>query len=450
LDLPEGRDPRGWLIVVLGLSLWVLVLWPYHDVLPMWVEGMPAYMDQLVGTIQHPCTPPAHVLSIGSVTIPLAIDAYQGPLNTYLDLPIAHRWLRGLEPDPYAYRYKGIILLAISGLILFGLLRRAAPTTIAVLATFVFVTLPINAVCAIGDLQYHTALYVGALGPVAALVKYVECRRPGWLLATALLAGFALWTRAEALIWTAAAGAVYALVFEGPALATWWRTTTGKGWLALGVLVTFLVGAAPIVVFNLLYPERGLFGFLVGGSALEGARHQMVGTLAVRVQQFVSFNLLNKWGLYEVRTAHWVFLAVFGLCAATVMRSWMRERKGTFPLLALGVVLPLSVLAHRGPREIHLLPLTLAVVAVLAEGAARRAPGSWPPPLRPTWSSAGGSWPTGRESVRPPTPSSRIRARRASPTAFRPTAERCSTSRTSGSTTRPCGRPGPQSAAATS
>ena len=372
-------DIRSGSIVAAGLAVWVAVLWPLHDALPMWVEGLPAYMDQLMAMVGAPCTPPANAVVIGGVALPMTIDAYQGPLNTYLDVPVARRWLDGTSSDFYAYRYKGIVLLGLSSLLLFELLRRIAPAAIAILATFVFATLPINAVTAIGDLQVHVTLYLGVLSILYAAVRYAESRKPGWLFTAAFFAGFALWTRAEALLWTAAAGIVYALVSGRSAIRNWWQATSGKALLAFGCLVAFLTGAAPIVLFNVMNPRNGLVGFLLQGSAASAVQGQLIETLVARGKQFVDFILLNRWGLYEVRTAHWVFAVAFALCAALVIGSWLRERKITFPLLAAGVVLLLSVLAHRGPREIHLLPLTLAVVAVLAEGAShlRRPAGAW-------------------------------------------------------------------------
>lgn len=117
------------------MTAWSAALGPLHGLLPMWVEGMPAYLDQLLGILGRACTPPVNAIELWGRTVPLAIDGYQGPLMTYLDVPAARAWLGALTDDPYMYRYKGSVLLAVSGFLLSLLLCRVVPPAIAASAT---------------------------------------------------------------------------------------------------------------------------------------------------------------------------------------------------------------------------------------------------------------------------------------------------------------------------
>lgn len=358
--------------VVLGLLLvlFVVVVAPLHGRVPMWVEGMPVYLDQLAGAIGRACTAPPDALRVGKIYVPLAISAYQGSLMTYLDIPAAYLWYSGASTDLYLYRYKGIVLLALSAFLFFKVLQRFVGPAPAFLAALVFVTLPINVVCSIVDLQYHIALYFGIMCAASGFVLYLETKRPGWFWATAALAGFVLWTRAEALIWPVVALVAFGALFRRKELLAWWQATQHRGRLLLVSIPAFLVGAAPIVLFNVLYPRSGLVAFLWGGAGTTGSRMDVSRYLRIRLAEFVDFNLLNNWGLYVTRSGYWPFLVAFALCAAGVLALWIKRRRVTFPLFALTTVLPLSVISNGGPREIHLLPLTLLVVAVIAEAAA--------------------------------------------------------------------------------
>ena len=360
--------------VVAGLAAWTAVLWPLHDLLPMWVEGMPAYLDQLLGVLRRACTPPINVIEWNGRTIPLAIDAYQGPLMSYLDVPVARAWLGSLTDDLYAYRYKGIVLLALSGFLMFVLLRRVATATVAALGTLVFVTLPVNAVTAIGDLQYHVPLLTTILATVAAFVRYAETRRPIWLVTATFAAGVVLLTRAEALIWTMAAGIAW-LGLGGRALVRqWWATTPNKGWLVLAAMLAFLVGAAPIVVMNVRWPDYGLVGFLFNAPSTTIGIDTLLPRLVARGNQFVRFVLENRWQLYDVSTSHFAWVALASASIVALAAIAIRERRWPLSLVALVVVLPLSIISNRGPREIHLLPLIIPVVAVVAEVCGRLRP----------------------------------------------------------------------------
>ena len=371
-----GRDANraATRAVVAGLAAWTAVLWPLHDLLPMWVEGMPAYLDQLLGVLRRACTPPINVIEWNGRTIPLAIDAYQGPLMSYLDVPVAWAWLGWLTDDLYAYRYKGIVLLALSGFLMFVLLRRVAPPAVSALGALVFATLPANAVTAISDLQYHVPLLTTVLATVAAFVRYAETRRPLWLMIAAFAAGLVLLTRAEALIWTVAAGIAW-LVLGGRSLARqWWATTPHKLWLALGAMAAFLMGAAPIVVMNVRFTDYGLLAFLINTPPSALGADSLLPRLVARGNQFVRFVLENRWQTYEVGVSHvtWVVLASASIVALVAIA--IREQRWPLSLVALAVVLPLSVISNRGPREIHLLPLIIPVVAIVAEVCGRYRP----------------------------------------------------------------------------
>lgn len=361
--------------VLAGLVAWSAVLWPLHRLLPMWVEGMPAYLDQLLGILRRACTPPAFAVELFGRWFPLAIDGYQGPLMTYLDVPVARAWLGSLIDDPFAYRYKGIVLLAASGFLLFLLLRRVAPPLLAALATLVFVTLPANAVTAISDLQYHVPLLVAVLAILLAGVKYVETRRPAWLLATGFAAGAALLTRAEALVWTVAALAAWAVLDRRAAVLAAWRATPRKGLLALGFVSAALLGAAPVVAMNVLYPEHGLLRFLLVDGPARVAGTSFADALAMRGTQFVDFVLLSRFDFYSASVPQYAYLALAVAGAVLVAWSGLRERRWPVALVAIAVVLPFSALGHRHvPREIHLLPLFIPVIVIVAQAGARLRP----------------------------------------------------------------------------
>jgi len=285
--------------VALGLllALFVVVVAPLHGLVPMWVEGMPVYLDQLAGAIGRPCSAPSGALRVGTIYVPLAIDAYQGPLMTYLDIPAAYFWYSGASNDLYLYRYKGIILLALSAFLFFAVLRRFFDPTASFLAALVFVTLPVNVVCSIVDLQYHIALYFGILCAAWGFVLYRETKKPGWCYATAALAGLALWTRAEALIWPGVALVAFAALFRRKELFAEWRRTRHRGRLLLLSVPAFLVGSAPIVAFNILYPRLGLVAFLLTGAGTTGSGIDVSRYLKIRLTEFIDFILLNNWNM---------------------------------------------------------------------------------------------------------------------------------------------------------
>jgi hypothetical protein len=352
------------------LALFVAVVAPLHGILPLWVEGMPEYLDQLAGAIGRPCTAPLGALRVGQRYIPLAVVAYQGPLMTYLDIPAAYLWYSGVTSDLYLYRYKGIVVLALSSFLFFAVLRRFLGSAPAFLAALVFVTLPINVLCSIGDLQHHLAVGFGILCATLAFVLYLETKRPGWFWATAALAGVALWTRAEALIWPVAALVAFGAFFRRKELTAWWRATGNRGRLLLLSAPAFLVGAAPTTAYNVVHPRYGLVAFLLGGARMTASGLNAAQIFRIRLAQFVNFNLLDNWGQYVTRSGEWIVLVAFAASCAVVLALWVKRRRVTFPLFALAIVLPLSVFCNRGPREHHLLPLMLLVVAVVAEAAA--------------------------------------------------------------------------------
>jgi hypothetical protein len=376
MTAPLASNRGATLAVVAGLAAWTAVLWPLHGLLPMWVEGMPAYLDQLLGVLGRACTPPVNVVELWGRTIPLAIDGYQGPLMTYLDVPVARAWLGALTDDPYVYRYKGIVLLAISGILLFMLLRRVASAAIAALGALVFVTLPANAVTAISDLQYHVPLLTVILAILLTAVKYVETQRPVWLFATTFAAGAALLTRAEALIWTVAAATVWLALARRAQILYWWRTTPRKVALALGAMAALLLGSAPIVAMNLIYPSYGLLSFLlVAGPARVIDSGSFIDALTARGSQFLDFILLNRFDFYSASVPHYAYMVLAVASAACLAWIAMRERRWPLALVAIIVVLPLSAIGHRHvPREIHLLPLMIPIVAIVTEACGRLRP----------------------------------------------------------------------------
>jgi hypothetical protein len=359
----------GWMLVVAGTVAWAAILVPLHDVLPMWVEGLPAYVDQLLGVLRRACTPPVHAIAVGGRAIPLAIDAYQGPLMTYVDVPVARAWLAGLVDDPYAYRYKGIALLALAGLLAYPLLLRVAPPRIAAPGALLLVTLPVVSVTAIADLQYHVVLLCAVIAIVLPLVRYAESGAPRWLVVAAFFAGLSLLTRAEVLVWSAAAILAWTLLERRALLVQAGRALLPARWI--GVVAAFALGAAPVLLFNVVAPRYGLAAFVLGGGANAADGLQLLDTLAIRLRHFAGFVLLHRFGLYEVRVPHVVFAALAGTAIVASLVAALRTRRWPLALVAIAVVLPLSVVANRGPRDIHLLPLVVPVVVLVAAMAAR-------------------------------------------------------------------------------
>lgn len=365
---------QGWYLVVAGSIAWVVVLWPLHSLLPMWVEGLPSYVDQLLGILRRACTPPYRVVEIAGRQIPLNIDAYQGSLMTYLDAPVARLWLGGIVDDQYAYRGKGVLLLGVAGLLAYPLFLHVARPAIAALAALLLVTLPAVAVVAISDLQYHVVLLCAIPAILLPLLRFGETRHPAWLVVAAFFGGLSLQTRAEALVWTVAALLAWIALDRRHATLAALRGVPRKGRWALACVAAFAIGAAPVIAMNVLDPDAGLLGFLVRGAAEGVGVPTIAATLLVRLRQFLGFVLLNHFGLYEMRVAHYALAAAAGCALVVTIVVAVRERRWPLALIALAVVLPMSVIANRGPREIHLLPLVIPVVALVATLCARLRP----------------------------------------------------------------------------
>lgn len=359
----------GWGLVAAAAAAWTALTLGLDGVLPMWVEGMPAYIDQVLGVLRRACTPPPHTLDVAGRPLPLGVDAYQGPLMVWLDVPFARAWLGGLTDDPAAYRAKGPLLLALAALLAYPLLLRVAPPGRAALGAVLLLTLPVANVVALGDLQFHVPLLCALAAIAWPLVRYAEARRPAWLVVAAFAAGASLLTRAEVLVWTAATLTVWlAFVRRDLARAAWQALSPGR---LAAVLAAFALGAAPTIAMNLLAPTQGLGAFLATGGATSLDPGRLAGWGVLRLVQFGKFVLGNSFGLYAVRPDHLAFIVLGGAAIAFALVAALRERRWPLALVALAVVLPLSVLANRGPRDIHLLPLVLPVVALATALAAR-------------------------------------------------------------------------------
>ena len=344
-----------------------------HDLVPMWIEGMPQYEHQILAALGYAkWTGGCEALVIQGHCFPLSLNAYIGAVITYLDMPASYFWLSGLSDDPYLYRYTSIFALLASGWFFYGILRWRYGNAWAFYGSVIFLFSPIELLVGLTD---HRTFLIQTMLLMAMFffgVCYRKSRHPGYLWVCCLAGGLTLWSRTEAFVLPILSLVLYGLLFRRQEVAHWWAALTGRHLLLGGALLSFVAGAIPVLAFNISCPENGLLQFLLHTS-VPNMRSGSVGqNLLVRLRQFFTFNLLNQFPLFEIHIRNIVLAGAFFATAVVVLGHWCKSRKADYPLFALGILLPMySLLRSGGFREVHLHMLQPAVIAVVISGCAR-------------------------------------------------------------------------------
>jgi len=323
---------------------------------------------------------PGHHVSLLGRNFPLMVRHDAGALGAYLLQPL----LLLLGPGVLALRLSAV-LWSLAGLLLFfAICRRWFGPRPAFLAGVLLATHPVFVQYARTAFYREEMLLVPLLmAALLSLRSALERRSRAWLFLAAFTAGAGLAAHLVFLIPLGAMGAVFALHrrlhrSEG----------VPRGWAGLA-LTGFILGAAPLILFNLLEPGLGIRALWNGA---DGA-----------LELWTNFRLRSEhlWGLLRGGVAagtHWGLStpsrfeawsgAVYGAGLAagwalalygSVRKGWLEEesrRRALFLWVFCASYLVLSVLSTGaqdfGSHLLLLLPFPLIALALVLDACAAR------------------------------------------------------------------------------
>lgn len=369
--------------VALALSsiLLCLFLMHHHAFTPMWLEGFGETVGTQLVLLGFDSQRPPGWLHLGSHSFPLAMNAYTGPAWYYVQAPPVYLWFAGYTSDPYLYRYVTILIFLANGWLFFALLSRFYSCFLSFLAALVFMTTPILFLGALTDHGLGQLMFFFPLLSALLLSVYLSSGRLVFLIAGSFALGLALLTRLESFFWLVLPTAVYLLLFRRSLLFSRWQTQPQLRKPLVVLMVAsasaFVLGAAPMIAYNFLYPSENVVSFLRGRvipRTLDSTSLTLPAKLATRLHEFWSFNLLNHWRLWELHSSNYVLAMLVLLSAAALLLRWIHGGGASPTLLTLGSLIPLSILIPSGLREEHLVvllpllpPLILSGFLYLAE-----------------------------------------------------------------------------------
>lgn len=343
----------------------------HHSFVPMWIEGMPEYEHQIMAALGY--APSSGVCAGATVRghfFPLGLNSYTGAANTYLDLPASYLWLHGISKDPYTYRYTTILVLLASAWMFYATLKRVYGNAVGFYAALIFMISPIELLVALTDHRDHLTLELFAAGMFLLGILYLQTRRRACLWTCCFVAGLSLSDRPEAFVLSFLSVTLFALFFRRKEIAAWWRKSGSHVALVAGGVAFFVMGAVPVIAYGIQCPSQSYLSLFRGRLIPNAGQGGLQAKLLIRFHQFVSFDLLNQLPLYEMSSRNWALTAAFAVAAVVILRDWIRQRRSSFPLFALSM-LPFFVFSATGFREMHLLMLEFAVIAVVASGCSR-------------------------------------------------------------------------------
>lgn len=362
-----------WTILLAASSIAVAAfIAAHHSFVPMWIEGMPEYEHQIMAALGYaPWTGGCGGVTVGGHFLPLGVNSYTGAANTWLDLPASYLWLSGISNDPYSYRYTTIFVLLASAWLFYAILERVYGSAAAFYGALILMISPIELLVALTDHRVLLTLELFATGMFFLGILYLRTRNRAYLWACCFVAGLSLWDRPEIFVLSLLCVALFALFFRRREVFSWWRSTARRLALVAGGVAFFVAGAVPVIAYNLQCPSRS-YASLFRGRFASSAAADVFPNLLLRIRQFFTFDLLNQLPLYRMSSRDVALAMAFGIAAVVILRDWIRNRRPDFPFFAV-LMLPFFIFSATGLREIHLLTLELAVIAVVVSGCSRLA-----------------------------------------------------------------------------
>lgn len=341
-----------------------------HTLLPMWVEGIGEYQHVLLIMLGFIKANPACWINFHDINIPLALNAYSGPAFFYFHLPTAYLWFNGYTSDPYIYRYAGMVIFFADVWLLFYTLRTYYKVPIAFYAATAFLTAGFL-VCLSEGGSYFLMLFFVFIA-VFFFSRYIKTGSVGYLLAASLTYGMTLTTRVEFFIWSFIPFVIYLIIARPRIVLDRWRQTPRKVLAALGVLITFCIGASPLIIYNLMCPAGGLLSFVnnkVLPDSFGPATMPLTEKLQVRLEQFWYGNLLGTSGP-DTGPENYVFAGLWMICTVVLIVRWITQRKASLFLIIIVTAIPLSLFIQAQLRFGHLAAIQPAVLMVIVSGLA--------------------------------------------------------------------------------
>jgi hypothetical protein len=186
--------------------------------------------------------------SLGSLAIPLMINSYAGALKTWLYWPILQLW----NPSAFSIRVPAMLIAALSIVLFWPVMVRAAGKRAAVIATILLATDSMYLMTSVFDWGPCALQHFFLAAVMLAFLRFDETDSIAFLALASFLAGVALWEKAL-FVWCAGGLTVAALAIY-PKRA--WSHVSVRN---IGVAMAgFVIGAAPLILYNIQNPNATL------------------------------------------------------------------------------------------------------------------------------------------------------------------------------------------------
>jgi hypothetical protein len=185
---------------------------------------------------------------LGHRYIPLMITSYAGAFKTWIWWPILKLWY----PSVYSIRVPAMLFALVAILMFWPIMVRAGGKRAAAIATILLATDTMYLMTSVFDWGPCALQHFFLVAVMLAFLRYHETPKD-WILALAsLLCGLALWEKA--LFFWLGGGLVVAALAIYPKQV--WRHVSVRN---LGIaLAAFLIGASPLILYNLHKPNSTL------------------------------------------------------------------------------------------------------------------------------------------------------------------------------------------------
>ncbi|MCF7687173.1 MAG: tetratricopeptide repeat protein [Cephaloticoccus sp.] len=376
----DSRDVSRWQIQLSALVIILGVLLAYANSL-----SSPFVFDDLKGIVQNTSIQRLWPLTDALVAPPTASGAVGRPV---VNLSLAFNYAIG-GLDVRSYRFFNMVLHALAGLALFGLVRRtlgrpilretygASALPLALGIALVWTLHPLqteSVVCVIqrteilGGLFYLLTLYT--------FVRSLESTRPVWWLSLSVIACLTGMAAKEIM----ATAPVIVLLFDRTFAAGSFKAAWRERWrYYLGLAATWV-----LLVFLVISNDKrgGIVGFGLGMSAWDYALTQCRGILLYLRLSLWPHPLVMDYGanvVSSVREVWWQGVILLGLVAATLVALVRRPVIGFVAFTAFSILAPSSSFVPLTTQTLaeHRMYLPLAGVVILVGLGLYRWWGRW-------------------------------------------------------------------------
>ena len=227
---------QGWRWIALLCSLWFL----FCGVL--WVNEVGIQTDEalLAAGVYGPFAP-NYVIRVAGLRLPMMTMSYVGTVKSWLYRPILAFW----GPSPATLRVPAVIIGAITVWLFACLLRYCADSTAAVFGAVLLASDPMYLLTIRWDWGPVAIQHLCLIGALLLFMRFHGSQNATLLCAGFALLGVGLWDKAT-FAWLLAAVCVAAL-FVFPRVLLGYLSKRN----AALACVSFLLGAAPLLVFNI-------------------------------------------------------------------------------------------------------------------------------------------------------------------------------------------------------